>query len=75
MSFPQTPESTVRVVSIFFSRKFEEILPAQGAPSVSLTPVANEKIFKLKSFNYFLITFEYSRVKGGIFWIFSFCVR
>jgi hypothetical protein len=29
---------------IFF-RKFTEIFAAQGAPPVSLTPVANEKIF------------------------------
>jgi hypothetical protein len=31
-----------------------EILAAQGAPPMSLTPMANEKIFSQKSFNYFL---------------------
>jgi hypothetical protein len=37
-------------------RKFAEIFAAQGTPLVSLTPVANEKIFKLKNFNYFVFT-------------------
>jgi hypothetical protein len=31
-----------------FFRKFEEIFASQGAPPVSLTPVANEKIFNQK---------------------------
>jgi hypothetical protein len=36
---------------IFF--KLAKIFADQGAPEVSLTPVANEKIFNQKSFNYF----------------------
>jgi len=39
---PQAPENTIRTVSNFF-RKFAEIFAAQGAPTVSLTPVANGK--------------------------------
>ncbi len=35
-----------------FFRKFAEIIAAQGAPPVSLTPAASEKIFNQKSFNY-----------------------
>ncbi len=33
-------------------RKFAEIFAAQGLPPVSLTPVANAKIFNHESFNY-----------------------
>jgi hypothetical protein len=36
--------------------KFTEIFAAQGAPPVSLTQVTNGKIFKHKSFNYFVWT-------------------
>jgi hypothetical protein len=39
-----------------FFKKFSEIFTAQGAPPVSLTPVANVKIFHQKSFNYFVWT-------------------
>ncbi len=39
-----------------FFRKFSEIFADQGAPPVSLTPVANGKIFNHKSFNYFAWT-------------------
>jgi hypothetical protein len=45
-----------------FFRKFAEIFAAQGAPPVSLTPVANEKIFNQKSFNYIVWTPLGSRV-------------
>ena len=37
-----------------FFQKFAEIFTAQRAPPVSLTPMANEKNFNQKSFNYFL---------------------
>ncbi len=40
--FPQAPEYTIRAVAKFF-RKFAEIFAVQGAPPVSLTPVANGK--------------------------------
>ncbi len=39
-----------------FFLKFAEIFAAQGAKRVSLTPVAKEKIFNQKSFNYFFGT-------------------
>ncbi len=43
ISFPQAyPEHTIRAVLIFFFN-LAEILAAQGAPPVSLTPVANWK--------------------------------
>jgi hypothetical protein len=42
ISFPQSPEYTLRVVSNFL-RKFAEIFAAKGLPPVSTTPVANAK--------------------------------
>jgi hypothetical protein len=36
-----------------FLQKFAEIFAAQGAPPVSLAPVANGKIFNEKSVHYF----------------------
>ncbi len=49
------PEYTIRAISNFFA-KFLEIFGAQGAPPMSLTPVAMEKIFDQKSCNYFFGT-------------------
>jgi hypothetical protein len=45
-----------------FFQKFAEIFAAQGAPPVSLTPVANGKIFNHKSVNNFVWTPLGSRV-------------
>ncbi len=42
--------------------KFAEIIAAQGAPPLSLTPVAKGKIFNQKSFHYFVWTPLGSRV-------------
>ncbi len=42
ISFHQAPEFTIQAVSNFFW-KFAELLAAQGAPPVLLTPVANGK--------------------------------
>jgi hypothetical protein len=52
ISFPQAPDYTIRVVYNFF-QKFVEIFAAQGAPPVSLTPAANEKILQSENFFYF----------------------
>jgi hypothetical protein len=43
--FPQAPEHAIRAVSSF-CKNLQEIFPAQGAPPVSLTPVANGKYFQ-----------------------------
>ncbi len=40
ITFPQAPDTIIRIISNFF-RKFAEIFASQGAPPVSLTPVAN----------------------------------
>ncbi len=48
ISLPQAPEFPNRAVSFF--RKFAEILAAQGAPSVSSTPVADGKNLKSEKF-------------------------
>ncbi len=46
---------SIRPFKIFFKNsRLAEIFTAQGATPVPLTQVANEKIFNLKSFNYFL---------------------
>jgi hypothetical protein len=42
ISFLQAPDYTIRAVFEFF-QNFTEIFTAQGAPLVSLTPVANGK--------------------------------
>ncbi len=54
-----------------FFRKFAEIFAAQGSPPVSLTPVANEKIFNQKNFNNFVGTPLDSRVNKYI----NFCLQ
>jgi hypothetical protein len=51
--FPSSPEYTIRVISNFF-RKFAEIFAAQGAPPVSLKPVANGKNLQSEKFIIFL---------------------
>jgi hypothetical protein len=56
MCFSQDPNFTIWGHYTFF-RKFAEIFTAQDAPLVTLTPVANGKIF-LKKFHYFFDTFE-----------------
>ncbi len=43
---------SIPIGSFEFFRKFAEILAAQCAPPVTLTPVANGKTFNHKSFNY-----------------------
>jgi hypothetical protein len=54
ISFPQAPDYIVRAVSNFF-RKFTEIFAAQGAPPLSLTPVAYGKNLQLEKFSLFLL--------------------
>ncbi len=55
-----------------FFQKFAEIFAAQGAPSVFIDSSGKEKIFKLKSFNYFLFTLSIVELKGGFFGFFLF---
>ncbi len=40
ITFVQAPDNNIRIISNFFE-KFAEIFASQGAPPVSLTPVAN----------------------------------
>ncbi len=70
ISFPQPPKYTIRAVSNFFEN-LQRYSPAQGAPPVSLTPVANWRIFNQKFFNYFVWTPLGSRVNIYI----NFCLQ
>jgi hypothetical protein len=54
ISFPQALKYPSSVIKFFL--KFAEIFADQGAPPVSLTQVANGKIFNQKSFNCFIWT-------------------
>jgi hypothetical protein len=57
---PQAPEYPVRAAGIFF-RKFAEILAAQSAPPVSLTPVANGKNLRSKMLTYrYIFSFKFT---------------
>ncbi len=47
--FPPSPDYTIRVVLNFFEN-LQEIFSAQGAPPVSLTPVANGKNLQPEKF-------------------------
>jgi hypothetical protein len=48
------PDYTIKAISIFF-QKFAEIFAAQGAPPVSLRPVANGKNLQSEKFYLFLL--------------------
>ncbi len=54
ISFPQASEYPRGRFEFF--RKLSEIFAAQGAPPVSLTPVANEKIFNQKNLKFLVCT-------------------
>jgi hypothetical protein len=70
ISFPQVPDYTIRAVSNFF-RKFVEIFGAQGAPPLSLTPVANgknlsnRKIFIISFRHLWVVELAYSKIRNG----------
>jgi hypothetical protein len=64
INFPQAPDNTIRAVSNF--RKFAEIFAAQGAPPVSLTPVANGKNLQSEEFSLFFLTFFGGKFAAGV---------
>jgi hypothetical protein len=56
ISFPQAPDyMSVPLGRLNFFHKFADIFAAQGAPLVSLTPVANGKNLQSEKFALFLL--------------------